>query len=203
MKHAVVPFPFGAREGELVVQVSDIGEMTPVDAAGYLASFYRGGPVHEVWLPEIAAVAGGGRPHKLGLELRRAWKEIVITAPVEAAAWPWFPCRLLVDVSEYLSRPVDDLAMWADSISKVITANPAAAEIYAIAPAPEMLDVDYLHAVENLSAAQEGATLYVAEEHLERAVRAAVRCGRPWAVRRLDALPPTLRVRAPAASPVA
>lgn len=199
--HGIVPFPFGSREGELVVRIAETGGTAPIDVAGAIATSYRNSTLQEVWL-DVAEVAGAGAPHKLGLELRKVWREIVVTGSVESAAWPLFPCRLVVDVSEYLSSAVTDPDVWAETVSRKLVRTPSGvAEIYAIAPAADMLHPDRLGVIESLISPQEGATLYVAEADVERAVRASTRAGRPWVVRRLGALPPTFPAPAPAASP--
>lgn len=201
MIHGIVPFPFGSREGELVVRITETGGTAPVDIAGIIATAYRSSTLQEVWL-DVAEVAGAGVPHKLGLELRKVWKEIVVTGSVESAAWPIFPCRLVVDVSEYLSSAVADVGVWAEMISKKLVRTPSGvAEIYAVAPAADMLHPDRLGVIESLISPLEGATLYVAEADVERAVRASTRASRPWGVRRLGALPPTFPAPTPAASP--
>lgn len=203
MIHEIVPFPFGSREGELVVRIAETGGTAPIDIAGAVATTYRNSTLQEVWL-DVADVAGAGLPHKLGLELRKVWREIVVTGSVESATWPLFPCRLVVDVSEYLSSAVTDVDVWAEEVSKKLVRTPSGvAELYAVAPAAEMLHPDRLGVIESLISPLEGATLYVAEADVARAVRASTRASRPWVVRRLGALPPTSRAPAPAASPTA
>lgn len=188
----VQPFPFGAREGELVVRVTDVLGGNPIDDAAELAASYRSHALYELWL-DAADVAGGGEAHKLGLELRRTWREIIVTAPAGATAWPFFPTRIYIDMSEHLCKPAPSIDVWLEEMSVRLGKNPGPTEIYAIAPAPEMLTWDVLHALDTFASPEDGCTLYVAEDHMARAVQASLKTPRPWTVRRLGALPPALQ----------
>lgn len=200
MKHAIVPFAYGAREGELVIRVTDVEGDSPVDVAGELQTYYRLQPFREVWL-DLGAVAGGGQANKLGLQLRKLGYEVLAVGRVEATSWPFFPARHIVDVTGFLVEEVRDLTLWADIVSKKLGANPPASEIFAIAPAPEMLVAETLGVLDMFADAPDGCTLYVPEADIERAVAASIRCPRPWIIRRRGGLPPRPPAAAPAAAP--
>lgn len=202
MKHAIVPFPYGAREGDLVIRITDVAGDSPVDIAGELQTFYRLQPFREVWV-DLADVAGAGQANKLGLQLRKLGYEVLVVGPVEATSWPFFPARLIVDVTGFLSADAPDLTLWADVASKKLGANPPATEIFAVAPAPTMLVADTLGVLDTFADAPDGCTLYVAPDEIDRAVAASIRCPRPWIIRRLGALPPRPRAAGPAAAPSA
>lgn len=196
MKHQIVPFPYGSREGELVIRIADLAGDSPVDIAGELQTFYRLLPFRDVWV-DLADVAGPGQANKLGLQLRKLGYEVLAVGPVEATSWPFFPARLIVDVTGALSADAPDLALWADTVTKKLGANPAATEIFAVAPAPSMLVGETLSVLDTFADAPDGCTLYVADADLDRAVQASVRCPRPWIIRRLGASRP----RPPAGEP--
>lgn len=202
MKHSIEPFPYGAREGELVVRVTDVAGQDPADIAGELHAVYQRTSMRELWL-DVLDVAGAGVPRTLGLELRKAWSDIIVTGPVEAEMWPWFPVRLVVDMSSFLADPIGDTAGWLDRCSKQVLRNPPPAEIVVIDPNPGALHGEALFGLETLAQPAEGCTLYVAEDALALAVVASARAQRSWAVRRLTALPEPLRGRARAASTAA
>ena len=204
MFHGILPFPFGAREGELVIRVGQIAD-EPLDAiADIMTAIYgRPGGRRDIWV-DGAEISGTG--HKAGLVLRR-FGDLVLTGPV-GSAWPRIAGRIVVDMSAYLATPVADRSEWLDDISRVITRSQPADELVVIAPAMEMLDAATLHELDVLSRTAEGGTLYVAEAAMERAIVASSRAAmRPWRVRRLGSLPPHMTVTAGAparaASPAA
>lgn len=200
MRHQIAPFPYGAREGDLVIRVTDVGGDLPVDVAGELQTYYRLQPFRDVWL-DLADVAGPGPANKLGLQLRKLGYEVLAVGPVEATAWPFFPARHIVDASGFLRADAPDLLLWSDMVSKKLGANPPATELFAVAPSPAMLVAETLSVLDTFADAPDGCTLYVAEADMQRAVEASIRCGRPWVIRRLGALPSTQPAPAPAAAP--
>ena len=208
MIHSIEPFPFGSREGELVVALSNTVSDTPSDIAAILQTHYRGTSLLSIWT-DVSEVAGPGRGSALLAALRRRtpqahqFDEVIVTAPVSAERWPILPTRLIVDVSEYLAGAVDDFGIWAESIATKMGRNPPASELVAIAPAPAMLEAHVLDVLDVLASASDGCTLYVDEQDLPRALAASALAQRPWTVRRIGALPPTARAGARAASPVA
>ena len=195
--HNIVPFPYGSREGELVIRLAGAADITIEALEATVETYYRRGPRREIWL-DAAELVGPG--HAIAMMLR-SHSNIVMTAPAGATSWPRAPGRMVVDVSEYLRGDHGDRPGWLDEVSTQVLRSPQANEIYAVDPVAEMLDPDALHQLDQLTSTEQGGTLYVAPHLFDRAVVASARAqARPWLIRRLAALP---GAPAPASSPAA
>lgn len=184
--HNIVPFPYGSREGELVIRVSGSADITIEALEATLESCYRRGPRREIWI-DAAELVGPG--HEVG-QMLRCHGDVVMTAPVGATNWPRTPGRLVIDVSEYLRGDHGDRAGWLDEVSGQVLRAPQATEIFAVDPVDEMLDPDVLHQLDQLTSTEQGGTLYVAPHLFDRAVTASARAqARAWLIRRISALP--------------
>lgn len=184
--HNIVPFPFGSREGELVVRISGAADITLAALESTVESYYRRGPRRDIWI-DAAELVGLG--HEIAMMLR-CHSNLVMSAAAGAESWPRAPGRLVVDVSEYLKGDHGNRAEWLDEVSSQVLRSPQANEIYAVDPVLEMLDPDALHQLDQLTGTEQGGTLYVAPHLFDRAVTASARAAsRPWLIRRLAALP--------------
>lgn len=196
MQHRIVPFPFGALEGDLVLRLHLAPGDDPGEVALYLKSTYVRASFSEVWLD--APALSGVRGRELGLALRGAGWSTVVTAGIDCKAWPTTPGRIVLDVSEMLATEIGDPIQWRDDVSKAAARLPQVDEVFALAPAAGALIPDNLTTLETLLAPGDGCTVYVAgEAEQAAAVDACSRHGRPWSIRRLGPL--QVSERAPAA----
>lgn len=193
MSVAVVPFPYGAREGELVLRIVDAAGLGPDGLEAVLdAACYRA-PRREIWID--AAEIAGPEGHRTGMLLRR-FGDVVMTATTRTSPWPRVPGRIVVDVSEELRGDNSARSIWLEELAGRVVGAPQADELYAVDPAPEMLDPEALHQLDYLTGTLSGGTLYVPDELVDRAVAASARAPtRPWIIRRLGSLPPAARGR--------
>lgn len=200
MQHSIVPFPFGALEGDLVLRLEVAVDDDPQGVALTLKSIYMRASFSEIWLD--AAALSGPRGRDLALALRGVGWSTLVTAPIDCTEWPTTPGRIVLDVSEMLATEIGDPVQWRDDVSKAAARLPQVDEIFAVGPAAAALTPDTLTTLETLLVPGDGCTLYVAgEAEQAAAIDACARHGRPWAIRRLGPL--QVSERAPAASPAA
>ena len=199
MQHALRPFAYGAREGDVVLRLHITVDEDPAVCSDTLKQIYSRASFSEIWLD--APVLSGGHGRALGLALRaNGWNTLAVGV-ADHQLWPMTPGRIVLDVSSYLAEPIDDVERWLDLVSRAAGRLPQVDEIFAVAPVGAALTAHALTSVEQLLAPPEGCTLYVTSEAEQaRAVDACSRHGRPWAIRRAGPL--QLAERVPAGVPV-
>ena len=198
MQHKLQPFPYGAREGDVVLRLHILPDEDPAEHVAYLKSFHRLASFSEVWLD--APVLSGAHGRALALALRGAGWNTLATGIVEHQLWPTTPGRIVLDVSSLLSEPIGDLPRWQSEVSKAAARIPQVDEIFAVAPVAGALSTAVLVTLETLLAPGDGCTLYLTgEEEESAAIEACSRHGRPWAIRRAGPL--QISGRAPGAAP--
>jgi hypothetical protein len=197
VKHSVIPFPAGARQGELCVHVALAPEDNPDDAVEALAIAYERHPISEVIV--APGELTGPRGRAFGLSLRRFW-EIAIIGAVRDEAWPMVPSRLVLNVSSLFAAELTDEDYLLRNLAEVTTRIPPPTELFAIVPAGAAPNPRLLHILNQTLVPEFGSTLYVELAQLAAAVAASIKVERPWSIRPLGAFIP-LPAPTPAASP--
>lgn len=199
MQHALRPFAYGSREGDVVLRLHVAVDEDPGVCADALRQIYARASFAEIWLD--AAVLSGAHGRALALALRaHGWNTLAVGA-ADHQLWPMTPGRIVLDVSSYLAEPIEDVDRWLDDVSRAAARLPQVDEIFAVGPVVGALTAHALSSLETLLAPAEGCTLYLTSDVEQApAIDACARHGRPWAIRRAGPL--QLAERVPVGVPV-
>lgn len=192
MKHAIIPFPAGLQQGELVLHLQLEDGDDPDDVVEKLLIAHSRRPIGEVLV--APGELSGARGRALALALTQRW-EIAIIGSLRDTAWPSTPARVVLDCSVLFVAPMTDEDFVISDLTAAMMRVPQAQELFAVATVREALDPRLLHILNQIVAPEFGSTLYVEPALLPAALAASLKIERPWAIR-----PPTFPGPAPAAA---